>query len=449
MKKCIIYVILALIITNICSVTVLFDRTKDELAGNADWTIGYSPNWTGGYSEFGQALRDLGYNTQTLTGSNISSSDLQNVDVFVIPEPQESFSYSERNAILNFVDNGGGLFIIANHVGSDRSNNGWDSPRVYNESLNIQSNFGFSFVDVGSLYVDPITMFESPRGPITEGLSSVGMYAGSAIEVTGTDVVTNVYLRNFNESGMVSLEYGSGRVVAWGDSSPWDDGTGNSGNNLYDGWTDHDNAQWGLNVIAWLAGEGAPQVETNFANVNFPQEVAVGNPINVSCNISAVNANVTRAYLYWNTGSGFHPTSMTSSGTLFNVTIPAQEEATEVSFYIQAILSNNQYGYFPEGAPNELETIVVSPVSNYDDVEPIESIFSVYPNPCNLNQQDLKISTNKEETIKIYDIKGRLIERLVVQNEKTFNKGDLSSKLNSGTYIFKTNDHVQKVSIIK
>ena len=30
--------------------------------------------------------------------------------------------------------------------------------------------------------------------------------------------------------------FGSGRVAFWGDTSPVDDGTGQSGNTLYDGW---------------------------------------------------------------------------------------------------------------------------------------------------------------------------------------------------------------------
>ncbi|MFH9966850.1 hydrolase, partial [Streptomyces mirabilis] len=50
--------------------------------------------------------------------------------------------------------------------------------------------------------------------------------------------------------------FGSGRVAFWGDSSPIDDGTGQSGNTLYDGWNDTGatNAALALNATEWLAG---------------------------------------------------------------------------------------------------------------------------------------------------------------------------------------------------
>ena len=58
---------------------------------------------------------------------------------------------------------------------------------------------------------------------------------------------------------MASSTYGSGRVVYWGDSSPIDDGTGQSGNTLYNGWNDPagTDAALALNATAWLAGSGS------------------------------------------------------------------------------------------------------------------------------------------------------------------------------------------------
>lgn len=50
--------------------------------------------------------------------------------------------------------------------------------------------------------------------------------------------------------------FGNGRVAFWGDSSPIDDGTGQAGNTLYDGWNDASatNAALALNATAWLSG---------------------------------------------------------------------------------------------------------------------------------------------------------------------------------------------------
>ena len=48
---------------------------------------------------------------------------------------------------------------------------------------------------------------------------------------------------------------GEGRVVVIGDSAGADDGTGWPQDNLFDGWSDHDNAAFYLNGVSWLAGE--------------------------------------------------------------------------------------------------------------------------------------------------------------------------------------------------
>jgi hypothetical protein len=47
-------------------------------------------------------------------------------------------------------------------------------------------------------------------------------------------------------------------VAIWGDSSPIDDGTGQPGNTLFNGWNDPagTNAALALNATAWLAGPG-------------------------------------------------------------------------------------------------------------------------------------------------------------------------------------------------
>ena len=449
MKKIVFSWLVLLIAVNIFSVTILFDNTKYETAGNADWIIGSSPQWVGGYSEFGEALRDLGYNTQTLSNGSIDSGDLQNVDVFIIPEPQEPFSNSEKNAILQFVNNGGGLFMIGNHVGSDRCNNGWDSPRVFNESLNSGSNFGFTFQDEGFLYVTPTTRFENPRTALTENLNSVGMYAGSSINVTGANVNTNIYLRNFDEPGLVSTAYGSGRVAAYGDSSPWDDGTGNPNNNLHDGWSDYDNAQMGLNVVNWLLGATTAPSELEITDIVFDNSVLLNTTIPISCNIDAGSVGIERAFLYWNTGAGFHPLLMANSGSNYSTTIPAQSEECVVSFYIQVMLANNNYGYYPEGAPETLEDINVGPVANSDDVTPLQNQLSVYPNPWNPATSDLKIESQSGSTVKLYDLKGRVIKEIKRSGDTQVVTSDFGTKLRSGIYFIKSGNSIKKVSIIK
>jgi hypothetical protein len=57
-------------------------------------------------------------------------------------------------------------------------------------------------------------------------------------------------------AAVVTATYGSGRVAFWGDSSPIDDGTGESGKTLYNGWIDPagTDGTLALNATAWLVG---------------------------------------------------------------------------------------------------------------------------------------------------------------------------------------------------
>jgi hypothetical protein len=60
-------------------------------------------------------------------------------------------------------------------------------------------------------------------------------------------------------AAFVTSTFGSGRVAMWDDSSTIDDGTGQSGNTLFNGWNDPagTDAALALNATAWLAGAGS------------------------------------------------------------------------------------------------------------------------------------------------------------------------------------------------
>jgi hypothetical protein len=256
--KRLVLVLLVILSINLYAKTILFDLTKDELAGNADWTIGENPTWIGAYSEFGKALRNEGYTTKTLYGSTITSSDLSSVSVFVIPEPQNKFTSSEISAVVDFVNNGGGVFLIADHKSSDRNNNGYDSPMIYNlwtpQYFDIEfDNKSNSSSTATNFSQHPITYIETPRTAITEGISSIGEWAACTI-TPYSKAQAHIWIDSSHQKeAVVSSTYGNGRIVAIGDSSPFDDGKGNSGNDLYDGWDEYDDAKLAVNIIKWLA----------------------------------------------------------------------------------------------------------------------------------------------------------------------------------------------------
>jgi hypothetical protein len=292
---------------------VLFDASHAETAGNADWLVSTSmpdplaeypdprheTDWTGALSAWGVALQQTGrYQITTLPrGSRITygaggSLDLANFDVFVVPEPNTRFANAEQTAIVTFVQRGGGLFMIADHDGSDRNKDGIDSPRIWNDLMSgngVAANpFGFRFdlKDVGR--DDPQNIPADAAGdPVIRG--PFGVVKGSIIRdgTTATlDPRANPSVRGLlyrtgadpgGTSGVFFLTstFGQGRVAAWGDSSPIDDGTGASHEQLFDGWNDAggSDAILALNATEWLA-QGEPSGATPAAVSTAPAAAA-------------------------------------------------------------------------------------------------------------------------------------------------------------------------------
>ncbi|MFF3160577.1 hydrolase [Streptomyces sp. NPDC003273] len=272
---------------------ILFDNAHAETAGNADWIISTSQpdplgqdatpsaetDWTGALSSWGVALQKAGgYSLKTLpSGSGLSyggssATDLSNFDTLVLPEPNTLFTTAEKTAIMNFVKNGGGLFMISDHTGADRNNDGQDAVEILNDlmtnnSVDSTDPFGFS-IDSLSISSDYPSAISDSTDPVLHG--SFGTVSKSLI-ASGTTATLKpadnasvkglLYRTGYSGNTgafFLTSTFGSGRVAFWGDSSPIDDGTGQSGNTLYDGWNDTGatNAALALNATAWLAGSG-------------------------------------------------------------------------------------------------------------------------------------------------------------------------------------------------
>lgn len=179
-------------------VKILFNATKGEQAGNADWVIdadayniyfsstthlpyagtgstgasnaqrfptpaqsgitASTPEnyWTGGISALAVDMAKKGYIVETLPynvaityGNTSNVQDLSNYKIYVLCEPNIPFSASEKTAIINFVKNGGSLLMVADHRVSDRNFDNWDSPQILTDLMNnnsVQNNpFGMAF----------------------------------------------------------------------------------------------------------------------------------------------------------------------------------------------------------------------------------------------------------------------------------------------------------------
>jgi len=207
-------------------------------------------------SSWGIALVKLGYHVETLpSGTSITygttaAQDLQNYNVFVIDEQNTQFTATEKTALINFVKNGGGLFMISDHTVSDRNNDGWDSPMIWNDLFTnngaVTNPFGISvdLVNISLTSTNILTgdsLISGPAGTVT----AMKWNNGTTVTINNTanpsakGVVWTTGSTQGTTNCMVARAlYGKGKVVIVCDSSPADDSTGASGNSLYYGWTD-------------------------------------------------------------------------------------------------------------------------------------------------------------------------------------------------------------------
>ena len=303
-------------------VKILFDATKVQMAGSADWVIDadvhnlYTNNtltttgtesnpqrtptpaqstitastpetyWNGALSHWAIDCARQGYTVETLPwngrityGDATNTQDLSNYKVFIVDEPNILFTATEKNAIVNFVKFGGGLMMIADHTISDRNNDGSDSLMIWNDlmtSNTVQNNpFGISF-DVADISQTTTSVANLPTNQILHGppAPTTCTVCGNVTQAkwsNGTTMTLNtsanssatglIYKSGSNTTGTTnvmcaSATYQAGKVVAVGDSSIPDDGTGDPNDTLYDGYiTDAagNHQKFLMNATIWLA----------------------------------------------------------------------------------------------------------------------------------------------------------------------------------------------------
>lgn len=301
--------------TSYSQTKILFDASKAEAAGNADWVIdadvhniGYfngpaqiggtesnaqkiptplqatittstvETYWNGGISNWGidcvkkgYQVESLPYNGSITYGQSSNTQDLSNYKVFIICEPNILFTAAQKTAILQFVQNGGGLFMVCDHGNSDRNGDGYDSQMIWKDLLtnnSIQSNpFGILFdsldfsqtsTNVASIATD--TILHGPYGNVTSidfnGGTSMTLYPSINPNVKGVIYKSGSSTTGNSNVLMARSRYGLGKVAAIGDSSPADDGTGDSNDVLYDGYitgANGNNRKAIMNATYWLA----------------------------------------------------------------------------------------------------------------------------------------------------------------------------------------------------
>jgi hypothetical protein len=299
------------------TVKVLFSANKGEQAGNADWVIdadnynlwinnsgqytttGSEANaqrfptpaqsgitastpetyWSGGISamavecvKLGYTVETLPYNGQITYGNATNVQDLSNYRIYVLCEPNIVFTAAEKTAIMNYVTNGGRLLMVSDHETADRNGDGWEARTVlndlmYNNTVNSSNPFGMKF--------DSVDIFQTSSNYTTNALDSIlnSPQFGSVTQMkfaNGTTMTLNptanptvkghFYSTGANktttQAWVASCRYGKGKVAGYGDSSPFDDNTGDPNDNLFDGWiadAGGNHRKIIMNTMLWLA----------------------------------------------------------------------------------------------------------------------------------------------------------------------------------------------------
>jgi hypothetical protein len=291
---------------------VLFDNTHAQTAGAADWVI------DGAFSDFADALAAEQFEVDQLDRTipytfgeqAITYDKLKNYDVFIVGEANIPFKQSEQEAMLQFVNEGGGLFFIADHYNADRNKNRWDASEVMNgyrrgaysnpakgmsaaeaaspamqgvvSSDWLADNFGlrFRYNAIGDVNATDIVEPSQAFG-ITSGVDAVAMHAGSTIAILDPAQAKGiVYLPEsgvpawsyavdqgvYNGGGRAEGAYaaiakrGLGKAAFIGDSSPVEDATPKylreetgATKKTYDGFKEEDDGIFLVNTVKWLA----------------------------------------------------------------------------------------------------------------------------------------------------------------------------------------------------
>ena len=211
--------------------------------------------------------------------------------------------------MLQYVQNGGSIFFIADHYNADRNKNRWDASEVFNgyrrgawtnpaKGMSVEesgsaamqsvvssdwlaSNFGvrFRYNAIGDVNATSVVAPSQALG-ITSGVSSVAMHAGSTLAIIDPQKAKGiVYLpatsarwANAVDQGVYEgggtaegpfvavSKVGAGKAGFIGDSSPVEDATpkylreetGGS-KTTYDGFKEQNDATLLVNMVNWLS----------------------------------------------------------------------------------------------------------------------------------------------------------------------------------------------------
>ncbi len=230
---------------------------------------------TYGSSSFATLLEANGYSVDRITDKPITSEKLKGYNVLVIMSPFRNYTDDEVNAIKEFVNNGGGLFLVGSNWGDVDGDQNFAFNKIArsfgvdfanNEIVTDDQNYIFlsNFVTINDLKPSPITANVSTfyylmgtyiknPGPSNVVASTSANAWGDQGFTTPQGYTSSNLKKDPNESGgplpvISEMDYGKGKVVFMGSAGSFINSFIYRGN------------EWklGLNTVNWLANRPAP-----------------------------------------------------------------------------------------------------------------------------------------------------------------------------------------------
>ena len=228
---------LVFIPSSVFSYTVLWDTSHGVYVSSTFGGDGYQPSQDGYYQMLAEHLGNNDF-TIDITSQGFLTDDPSGYDVIVVCLTSAFYSTytpTEVDHIVDFVEDGGGLLIMGDLLAAPNAN-----------IQPVASEFGIT-LGVSNLNPTEIYTSEHADHPIFDGIDEIFMYAASELSA-----ITPAFPAAWQEGNGKILaavaQYGQGRVVALGDCSLW------SWVDMYEErFTIADNPQFAVSTFNYLA----------------------------------------------------------------------------------------------------------------------------------------------------------------------------------------------------
>jgi PKD repeat protein len=188
--------------------------------------------------------------------------------------------------------------MISDHNGSDRNNDGWDSPHIWDDFAGSTGNVFGIIADTVDVSPTVTTLPSLPGDSCLHGplgtVTGIKYHEGTTFTIypaVNPTVVGIAY--NSGTSGDLGVlaghaYYGRGKVAFIGDSSPLDDGTGNPASTLANSYTADVNGSHRIllvNTTVWLAASDSSGASGTLSiTTNGSTTICPGQPITLTAN---------------------------------------------------------------------------------------------------------------------------------------------------------------------